>query len=273
MTPPTPEGQTIARPLAVVTGASSGIGYHLAREFARNGYDLFLVADNALDAVAQEVQVLGAAVQTLTTDLASFEGVEELYAAVTTTGKPLDVVAINAGVGVGGRFIETALADEVRVVELNVLSSLHLAKLAAQDMARRRTGKILFTSSAADRMPSPFYAVYGASKAFIQSLSQALRVELGDHGISVTAVLPGPTETQLFERAGMQDTPIGAMDKDDPAQVAEQAVTALIDGKDHIVAGSASTRAQTHAAALAPETATARAHRRLSEPGDDTDDE
>ncbi|MEU6737880.1 SDR family NAD(P)-dependent oxidoreductase [Streptosporangium sandarakinum] len=257
------------RPLAVVTGASSGIGYELAAQFARNGFDLVIAAEDAeLDTAARSLRDLGAEVESVRVDLAEYEGVERLYEAVRATGRPAEAVAINAGVGAGGDFArDTSLEDELRLIRLNVTSSVHLAKRVTRDMVARGRGRILFTSSIAATMPGPFQAVYHASKAFVQSFAEGIRNELKDTGVTVTALMPGPTDTEFFERAGMEDTRIGSGHKDDPAEVARQGFEALMAGKDHIVAGSFANKAMAQAARVTPEPAKAAASRRLSEPG------
>jgi short-subunit dehydrogenase len=256
------------RPLAIVTGASSGIGYELAKVFAKNGFDLILAAeDAALDSAAQDVRALGAAVEPVRVDLAEPEDVERLHAAATSRGRPVDAVAINAGIGVGGPFAETDLDADLKLIDLNVRSSVQLAKLTVRDMVRRGAGRILFTSSIAATQPGPFEATYSASKAFLLSFSEALRNELKDSGVTVTALMPGPTETEFFERAGLTDTKVGASEKDDPAEVAEQGFEALMSGKDHVVAGSMKNKLMAGAAKVMPESAKAQAHRRMAEPG------
>lgn len=257
------------RPFAVVTGASKGIGHELARVFAKNGYDLLITADsNQIEEVGRELGTLGTAVQTVQSDLAKYEGVEKLWQAVESTGRPVDAIAINAGVGVGGKFLETDLEEELNLIQLNVTSSVHLAKLVVQQMASRGAGKILFTSSIAGTMPAPLEAVYGASKAFVLSFSKSLRYELKDTGITVTALQPGPTDTNFFHRAGMDDTEVGSEGKytNDPAEVAEQGFQALMDGKDHIYASSMKTKAQGELGKLVPESTKAKMHEKQAQP-------
>ena len=261
-----------ARPLAVVTGASSGIGLELARQFANNGYDVLVAAeDEELATAADDLRTSGRDVRAVQTDLATYDGVEQLYAAIQATGRPVDALALNAGIGVGGPFVETDLADELRLINLNVVSTVHLAKRVVPGMVARGEGRVLVTSSIASSMPAPFQAVYGASKSFVQSFAHGIRNELKDTGVTVTAVMPGPTETEFFERADMQDTRVGSMSKDDPAQVAKQGFEALMAGEDQIVAGSASTKLQGLAAKVTPETVKAQMHRKLSEPGTGSD--
>lgn len=258
-----------SKPLALVTGGSSGIGYELAKVFVQNGFDVVVAAEDAgIVNAAGDLQSLGGQVDAVQVDLATYDGVEELYARVTATGRPLDAVAINAGIGVGGPFAETSLDAELKLVDLNVRSSVHLAKRVVQDMVPRGQGRILFTSSIAATQPGPFEAVYAASKAFLLSLSEALRNELKDTDITVTALMPGPTDTNFFDRAGMQDTRVGSSDsKDDAAQVAEQGFKALMKGKDHVVAGSIKNKVMAGTSKVTPEAAKAQMHRGMSEPG------
>lgn len=170
--------------------------------------------------------------------------------------------------GVGGEFVGgTELRAELNLVDLNVRSTVHLAKRVLPDMVARGGGKVLFTSSIAGTMPGPFEAVYAASKAFVLSFSEALRNELKDKGVTVTVLMPGPTETNFFHRAGMDDTPVGSSKKDDAAQVAKEGFDGLMAGKDSVVAGSLVTKAQGLANEVLPETAKAALHRAQSAPG------
>jgi short-subunit dehydrogenase len=260
---------SLTRPLAVVTGASNGIGYELAKQFAQNGFDLLVTATGAsIDEEARSLQELGAKVDTVQADLATYDGVETLYNKIVATNRPVDAIAINAGVGVGGDFArETDLKDELNLINLNVVSSVHLAKRVVKDMVARGQGRILFTSSIAAIMPGPFEAVYAASKAFIHSFSEGLRNELKDTGVTVTSLMPGPTDTNFFHRAGMDDTKVGASEKDDPALVAKQGFEALMAGKDAIVAGSIKTKLQGNVSKVLPDTVNAELHRQLTEPG------
>ena len=260
---------SLTRPLAVVTGASNGIGYELAKQFAQNGFDLLITATGpSINEAAQAFEELGAGVETVQADLATYDGVETLYNQIKATGRAVEAIAINAGVGVGGDFArETDLKDELNLINLNVVSSVHLAKRVVKDMVERANGRILFTSSIAAIMPGPFEAVYAASKAFVHSFSEGLRNELKDTGVTVTALMPGPTDTNFFHRAGMDDTKAGANEKDDPAQVAKQGFEALMAGKDHIIVGSLKTKIQGNVSKVLPDTVNAELHRQLTEPG------
>jgi short-subunit dehydrogenase len=265
--------QADSRPFAVVTGASSGIGYELARQFVQNGFDVLIAAEDAGITEAAKTLSDGTLIESLQVDLATRDGVETLYAKIQSLGRPVDAIAINAGIGVGGAFTETKLEDELHLIQLNVMSPVHLAKRVARDMVKRGSGRILFTSSIAAIMPAPFEAVYGASKAFLLSFSEALRNELADAGISVTALLPGPTETNFFHRAGMDDTRVGQQEKDDPAQVARQGFEAMMAGEQKVIAGSFKTKLQAAVARVLPDPAKVQMHRLMSEPGSGSDPE
>jgi len=256
------------RPFAVVTGASTGIGLELAKEFARRGYDLLIAAENPEIASAVRQIDSGVEVQSLQVDLAQYDGVEALYEAIESQGRPLDAIAINAGVGAGGDFVrDISLEDNLNVIDLNVRSTVHLAKRVLTDMVELGRGRVLFTSSIASTMPGTFNAVYNASKAFVQSFAQAIREELKDTGVTITALMPGPTETEFFHRAGMEDTKVGTQEKDDPAVVAREGIEALMAGKDHVIAGSFKNKLQATMAHVLPDTALAGMHRKEAEPG------
>ena len=260
---------------AVVTGASSGIGYELAKQFAQNNFDLLLVsAGDRINSAAVEVSGLGPGVdvEVLQADLATHEGVHALISAIKSHGRPIDAIALNAGVGVSGPFAETDLKEELNMVALNVTSTVHLAKHVVKDMVARGSGRILFTASIAGTMPTPYETVYGATKAFVRSFSQGLREELKDTGVSVTALMPGATETEFFDRAGAQDTKLGTSEKDDPAEVARQGYEALMAGKDHVVAGSFKNKLMAAAGHIMPDPAMASAHASMAKPGSATNE-
>jgi uncharacterized protein len=264
------ENGSRSRSLALVTGASSGIGLELAKILAENDFDLILAAeDEAIAAAGDECRDLGAAVDAVRVDLAAHEGVEELHRHVRAAGRPLGVAALNAGIGAGGAFAtDTELEKELRLIDLNVRSTVHLAKLVLPPMVDRGEGRLLFTSSIASTMPGSFQAVYNASKSFVQSFALAIRNELKDTGVTVTSLMPGPTETEFFERADMLDTKVGASDgKDDPADVARDGFEAMMEGKERVVSASLSTKLQGRGSRLLPDSAKAAMHRRMAEPG------
>ncbi len=230
---------TATRPLALVTGASSGIGRELAVELAARDYDLVLAAeDGDLSTVGEGASRSGASVVTVTADLATDAGVQKLVGEVEGIGRPVDVLCLNAGVGNAGPFIETPLEDDLRLIALNIDHVVHTAKRLLPGMVQRGQGRVLITSSIAALMPGPWYATYAASKAFLQSFAEAIRYELKDTGVTVTALLPGPTDTDFFDRANLDGTVADEGPKDDPAEVARDGVEAMLDGKDQVVAGS-----------------------------------
>ena len=264
------ESSTSQRPLALVTGASSGIGLELARQFATNGYDLVVTAeDDALTGAVGDLQTTGADVQSIQVDLTDSDGVDRVWEFARSQGRPLDAVALNAGVGQGGAFKDTPLEAELTIVDLNVRSVVHLAKHVVQDMAARDSGRILFTSSIASTMPGANQAVYNASKSFVQSLALAVRNELKDTNVSITSLMPGPTETEFFDRADMKDTKVGADTdgQDDPADVARDGFEALMAGKERVVASSVATKVQGRIGRFVPDSVKAEMHRRMAKPG------
>jgi uncharacterized protein len=207
-------------------------------------------------------------VRAVRADLSSHDGVERLWAAVEAGGRPLDAVALNAGIGVNGDFTrDIPLEDDLELIAVNVTAVVHLAKRALPGMVERGQGRI--TSSVAATMPGPYYATYAASKAFLQSFAQAIRFELKDTGVTVTALQPGPTETEFFDRAGMDGTKVADAGKDDPAEVARDGFEALMAGKDHVIAGSVKHKAQVAGGKLMPEKARAAVHAAQVKPEQD----
>lgn len=256
------------RPLALVTGASSGIGLELAKLFAQNNFDLIIAAeDEAITRVGSQLEAAGASVDSVQVDLASAAGVEELYRHLSSRGRPLQAAALNAGVGAGGAFTDTQLTDELTIVDLNVRSTVHLSKYVVRDMVKRGTGRILYTSSIASTMPGSYQAVYNASKSFVQSFAMALRNELKDSGVTVTSLMPGPVETEFFERADMLDTKVGTSEKDDPADVARDGFEAMMAGKERVVSHSLKTKLQGIGSRVLPDSVKAEMHRKQAEPG------
>jgi short-subunit dehydrogenase len=257
------------RPLALVTGASSGIGKELAKQFADNGFDLLIAAEDAtIETVGAELRRGAAGVEVLQVDLATPEGVEELYSRIRSLGRPLQAAALNAGIGAGGAFVGgTKLEDELQIVDLNVRSTVHLAKRVVTDMVARNEGRVLFTSSIASTMPGAFQAVYNASKSFVQSFALALRNELKDTGVTITSLMPGATDTEFFARADMLDTKVGSEEKDDPADVARDGFEAMMAGEERVVSASLSTKLQARASRILPDSVKSQMHRQMAEPG------
>jgi short-subunit dehydrogenase len=256
------------RPFAVITGGSNGIGFELARQFLENSYDILIAAED--EAHLQEAaRVLpgdsGALVLTHAADLSKEEGVNSLYHAIG--GRPVDVLCVNAGIGLGGPFVETDLQTELRMIDLNCRGAVQLTKLVGKDMVARDSGKLLFTSSVAATMPDPFEAVYGSTKVFLRWFGEALRDELKDTNVGVTVLMPSVTDTNFFNRADMLDTKAGASDKkDDPAMVAKAGFDALMADKDKVVP-SVKNKIMAAVADALPDTVAAKVHRGMSEPG------
>jgi len=253
------------RPFAVVTGASTGIGYELAKLCAQNGYDLLLAADeSAVDSAAADFRELGVNAESINVDLAQMRGVEALYDAIK--GRPVDALLANAGRGLGHGFLDQNFDDILRVINTNVTGTVYLLHLVGKDMRARGTGRILITGSIAGFMPGSFQAVYNGSKAFLDSFSFAIRNELKDTGVTVTCLMPGATETEFFERADMTDTKIGQSNKDDPADVAKQGFEAMLKGEGEVITGLKN-KLQVAAANVLPAGVMAEVHRKQAEPG------
>jgi short-subunit dehydrogenase len=253
------------RPLAIVTGASTGIGYELAKRCAENGFDLLVAADEPeINRAAQEFRGFGVAVEAIEADLATAEGVGRLYAAVG--GRPVEALLANAGHGLGHAFLDQNF-DEVRhVIDTNITGTIDLIQRVGRDMRARGRGRILITGSVAGFMPGSFTAVYNGTKAFIDSFSFALRNELKDTGVTVTCLMPGATETEFFERADMLDTKVGQQEKDDPADVAKVGFDAMMRGDGDVVSGWKN-KLQTTIASVTPAGVLAEQHRKMAEPG------
>jgi short-subunit dehydrogenase len=260
---------TAQKPFAVITGASTGIGFELAKCFAQEGYDLLIAAnDEYLEPAADSLRRMGCDVETVSADLSTIEGTAEFCDAVQSSGRAVEALALNAGVGVSGDFVrDTNLQDELNMINLNVVSPVYAAKKLIPAMVARGEGRVLITASIASVMPSPFLAVYGASKAFLHSFSEALRNELKDTGVTVTALMPDATDTMFFERAHMEDTKAGAGKKQDAETVARQGFEAMMKGKDHVLAGSLKVKIMGAMAEITPETLKAAQNRKLLEPG------
>jgi short-subunit dehydrogenase len=254
-----------SRKFAVVTGASVGIGYELAKCCARDGFDLLIAADEPrIFAVADELRELGVTVQAVHTDLATIDGVDELYGAAN--GRPVDALLANAGHGLGKGFLDQQWEAIRHVIDTNVTGTVYLVHKIGNDMRARRSGRILFTGSIAGFMPGTYQAVYNASKAFVDSFSFALRAELKDTGVTVTCLMPGATETDFFERADMLDTKVGQSKKDDPADVAKVGYEAMMAGDGDVVSGWQN-KLQSAIASITPSGVLAEMHRRKAAPG------
>jgi uncharacterized protein len=253
------------RQLAIVTGASSGIGYELAAICAPKGFDLLIAADSdeIQDAAAQFRQ-LGANVDALELDLATMEGVDAVCEAVR--GRPVELLLANAGHGLGGDFPDQNFDEARHVIDTNVTGTICLIQRVGRTMRDRHRGRILITGSIAGITPGTFNAVYNGTKAFIDSFSFALRAELKGTGVTVTCLMPGATETDFFARADMLDTKVGQSEKDDPVDVAQIGFDAMMRGDGDVVSGWKN-KFYSAVANITPAGVLAERHRTEAEPG------
>lgn len=228
--------------IALVTGASAGIGFEIAAELARRGYDIIGVgASGRIHDLPGRLPE--ATVHPVRADLSTAEGIERVWAAVEELDRGLDVAALNAGRSLGGAFLDTSLDDELNMLALNVTGQVRLAKKVVRRMAAQHKGHILITSSLSATTPTPYESIYGPTRAFMLSFAEGLREEMREHGVVVTALLPGATATGFHHTAGMDNTVFGDNSwKEDPALVARLGVEGLFAGDDHVIGGSERTR-------------------------------
>jgi short-subunit dehydrogenase len=253
------------RELAVVTGASTGIGFELARCCAEKGFDLLIVADEQqVHDAAQAIRQQGTTVDAIVADLATQQGVDALYAA--TAGRPVSALLANAGRGLGQAFLDQDFDQVRRVIDTNVTGTLYTIQRFGRDMRARGSGRILIVGSIAGVIPGTYQAVYNGTKALLDSFSVALRAELKDTGVSVTCLMPGPTDTEFFERAGLLDTKVGTEKKQSAAEVAKIGFDAMMNDEADVIAGWKN-KLQVAAAHVTPNTLLAEQHRKMTEPG------
>jgi uncharacterized protein len=254
--------------LAVVTGASSGIGFQLAKQCIEHEFDLVICAeDEAITRCADELGAMGGVVQAVRADLRTAEGVDQLAQAVAAMHRPVDALLINAGVGLGGPFLETSLDDELDMIDLNCKHTVRLAKRLIPAMVARGEGRVMMTGSVVSTTPNPFQSIYAATKAFIMSFGEALRFELKDTGVTVTVLQPGATDTNFFQRAKLMDTAVGQGKKDDPALVAKNGFAAMMAGKDSVLAGGFKSKVEGLLNEVLPETFKAAQTAKTTKPG------
>lgn len=257
------------RQLAVVTGGSSGIGLGLARQCIANGFDVIIAADRPMQASVAELQAEGGRIESVECDLATRGGVEKLMQALG--GREVDALLANAGHGLGHGFLDQNFDDVTHVIDTNITGTLYLIHRIGSQMRARRVGRILLVGSIAGFIPGTFQAVYNGTKAFIDSFSWALRNELKDTGVTVTCLMPGVTDTEFFERAGLMDTKVGQQEhKADPAEVAKIGFRAMMDGEGDVVAGLKN-KLQSAVASVTPSAVLAEQHRKMAEPGSGRD--
>ncbi|MER6223502.1 SDR family NAD(P)-dependent oxidoreductase [Streptomyces sp900105755] len=256
------------RPLALVTGASAGIGHELAKLFAINGFDLIATGRGEhTDQAATDLARQGVHVTPVRADLSQSDGVETVWRAVAETGRPLEAAVLNAGRSIGGAFLDTDLEDELSLIRLNVASVVHLAKHVARHMAGNGRGRILITSSLSATLPTPYETVYWPSRAFTRMFALGLREELKEHGVSVTCLMPGATDSDFHSRAGMNNNAFGpGMKKNSRKEVARQDFLALMNGRAEVVGGDPATKRTAIEHRFLPETYKAARHATKAKP-------
>jgi short-subunit dehydrogenase len=253
------------RPLAIVTGASTGIGFYLAKCCAKAGFDLLIAADEpAIKAAVEELEQLGTSVDAVQADLSTTAGVDQLIE--VTGGRPVDALLANAGRGLGHAFLDQQWYQIRRVLDTNVTGTLYLIHEIGSRMRTRNQGRILITGSIAGFMPGTYQAAYNGTKALLDSFAFALRAELKDSGVTVTCLMPGATETEFFERADMLDTKVGSSKKQEPEEVAQIGFDAMMKGDSDVVAGWQN-KLRAAIAHIAPSGLLAEEHRKMAEPG------
>jgi short-subunit dehydrogenase len=261
----------MANKFAIITGASTGIGFELATLAAKNGYDILVVANEPLiDAAAQDFKQFGTDVTSVNADLSTIDGVDQLLAAAD--GRQVDLLCANAGHGLGHAFLDQDPGAWRHVVDTNITGTLYLLQKTLKPMVARNEGKVLVTGSVAGYIPGAFQAVYNGTKAFVDSFVAAIQNELKDSdGVTITNLMPGPVETEFFARGDMLDTSVGASDsKSDPADVAKDGWDALMAGKAAVASGWKN-KIQSAIANITPNAVLAEQHRKMAEPGSAND--
>jgi len=257
----------MADKFAIITGASTGIGFELATLAAKDGYDIVVVADEPLiNAAADDFKQFGTSVVAVEADLSTVQGVDQLLAAAGD--RQIDLLCANAGHGLGHAFLDQELKDWRHVVDSNIVGTAYLLQRVLKPMVARNDGKVLVTGSIAGYIPGAFQAVYNGTKAFVDSFVAALQNEIKDaDGVTLTNLMPGPVETEFFARGDMLDTSVGAdPKKSDPADVAKDGWDAVMSGKAAIVSGWKN-KLQSAVANVTPNAVLAEQHRKMAEPG------
>ncbi|GAB4029957.1 SDR family NAD(P)-dependent oxidoreductase [Spirosoma gilvum] len=256
---------------ALITGATSGIGYELAKLFANDQYNLVIVArsQSELDQTATELsQQYGIEVIPIAKDLFKREAPFEVYQEIKARGIQIDALVNDAGQGQYGEFVDTDLNRELDIIQLNIGAYVAFTKFYLQEMVARNDGKILNVASIASKLPGPLQSVYHATKAFVLSFTEAIRNEVKETNVIITALLPGPTDTDFFRKAEMENAKIvkeGSLD--DPAKVAKDGYEALLANEEKVVSGFKN-KVQVAASNIIPDSMITENLHKQSEPSD-----
>lgn len=245
----------MTKPIALVTGGSAGIGLEIARLLANDGHDLVITGSSSrVNDAAEELRKTGVEVTPIQSDLSTEEGVAAVLEAITDTGRVPDVLVFNAGIAIGGAFVDIPLERHMQLIALNVLAPVRMAHALIPQLINKGGGKVLLVSSLSATTPTPYESVYGPSKAFLTSFGHSIREELSGTGVQITILHPGATATEFHSRAGMGTTGFGDNSwKNNPAEVARQGYEGLMSGETSIIGGDEATQEA------------AREHKRLSE--------
>jgi short-subunit dehydrogenase len=258
---------------ALITGGTSGIGYELAKLFAKDGYNLIIVARDEEELRNTETDLTnayGINVMSVSKDLFEPQAAFELYEEVASAGVQPYVLVNDAGQGLYGKFVDTDIKRELSIIQLNISSLVVLTKLFLKDMVQRGDGKILNLSSVAGKIPGPYQSVYHGTKAFVQSFTEAIRSEVKDSGVVITALLPGATDTDFFNKAEMQNSKIVQDGKlADPAIVAKDGYEALMKNDDMVISGFKN-KMQVAASNIMPDSKVADNVKKQQQPATDT---
>lgn len=256
------------RKFVMITGSTSGLGFELAKLFANDGYDVAMSgsSENIYNS-AKEIEKLGVEAYPFQADASTYEGVEAFWKFVKSKNRKLDSAVLNVGMSIGGSFLDNDLQEELKLIDLNIKGTVHMAKRVVRDMVPNKEGDILIVSSVSATLPTPYETVYGPSKAFGFMFAEALREELSETGVNVTAMLPGATNTNFHHNAGMDSTYFGdEKNKNDKELVAKQGYEALKNKLDHVVCGDEATKKEAEDNKTTPEDVKAARHAKKAKP-------
>lgn len=256
------------RKLAMITGSTSGIGFELAKLFAHDGYDVAMSGSSEkIYASAKEIEKIGVEAYPFQADASTYDGVEQFWNFVKDKKRKLDAAVLNVGISIGGAFLENDLEEELKLIDINIKGTVHMAKRVVQDMVPNKEGNILLVSSVSATLPTPYETVYGPSKSFVFMFAEALREELKETGVNVTAMLPGATNTEFHHNAGMDSTYFGdENNKNDKTVVAQQGYEALMNKLDHVICGDEATKKEAEENRRTPEDVKAAQHAKKAKP-------